>query len=428
MTPAGEPLRALAGVGRTPISGAAVACANCHGADAKGGREASVAPPSITWDELAKPYGHVHGSRRHGPFDERSFRRAVNEGLDPAGHALDWAMPRYALSTTEAAALVAYLKRVALERDPGIGERSLRIGGMFPALMARAVGAYFERINRAGGIHQRRLELAVDELPVFAALTVLETGAQFDGAPIIRAYAAESEGGRLVFNVQAGPLEEAAALVDYALRRAGEGALRAAVVSAHGSGAAQRALERCKSRGCGDVLQTDWRHGDALKAQRREHVFFFGPAREFASFLDELQRSSDASWRPSVYAPGALARAAFAAQTRFAGRLFLAFPSAPPGRAWEPLRRELGLAAEHEAAQLAALAAASVLAEGLRRAGRDLSRERLVRALETLSDFDPEGFAPRVSYGPGRRVGARGSYVLALGAQGEAALAWVALD
>jgi branched-chain amino acid transport system substrate-binding protein len=47
--------------------------------------------------------------------------------------------------------------------------------------------------------------------------------------------------------------------------------------------------------------------------------------------------------------------------------------------------------------------AARVFAEGLRRAGRQLTRDKLVAALESLVDWDAGGF--RVSYGQGRRAG-----------------------
>ena len=44
----------------------------------------------ITWEELTKPYGHTRaGGRRHGPFDERTFGRAVTEGIDPAAEVAD---------------------------------------------------------------------------------------------------------------------------------------------------------------------------------------------------------------------------------------------------------------------------------------------------------------------------------------------------
>ncbi len=51
--------------------------------------------------------------------------------------------------------------------------------------------------------------------------------------------------------------------------------------------------------------------------------------------------------------------------------------------------------------------------EGLKRAGRELSRERLITALEGLYDHET-GLTPPVSFGPNRRIGARGAYVVAV--------------
>ena len=66
----------------------------------------------------------------------------------------------------------------------------------------------------------------------------------------------------------------------------------------------------------------------------------------------------------------------------------------------------------------------------LRRAGRDLSRERFVRSLESLNNYDPGGFGPAVSFGPDRRNGVRGGYVVAVKAAraGGPAPAWISLD
>jgi ABC-type branched-subunit amino acid transport system substrate-binding protein len=476
VTPSGDPLRALVGVGRTAISGQAVACGNCHGADGKGKPESSVTPPQITWEELTKPYGRVHANRKHRAFDERSFRRAVNQGVDPAGNALDWSMPRYALSASEAAALITYLKRIARDYDPGIDYSSLRIGTVLPRhgrlapaaqAMREALSAYLETINRAGGIHQRKLELVVmgdyveadirfAARPVFALVNPVEPadGEAFGSLlerlklPVIGprgpAHDVGARRSRLVFHVLAGHSEQAAVLVDFAARRSAGTGMKAAVVASGASPQAQAAAQRCAQRGCSEVLRlgssaTPFDAAAAvrtLKKHGRDQVFFFGTEREFALLLDAADKEIDASWRPSVYAPGGLVHAALAARARFGGWIFLAFPAAPleqessGAAAWERLRGEFGLAAQHEPAQLAALAAASVLVEGLRRAGRELSRERFVRALETLSNFDPGGFARPVSYGPDRRIGALGGYVVALDRERGIASSpgWIALD
>lgn len=479
VTPSGEPLRALIGFGQTPLSGQAVACGNCHGADGKGRPEGGVLPSEIGWEELTKPYGHSHSTgRRHGPFNERSFTRAVNEGLDPAGNRLDWSMPRYALSRTDAQALVAHLKRLAEERAPGVGEATLRIGTILPdrgslagaaGAMRAALSAYAETVNRAGGLHQRELELVVASdyrdaqerfaaAPVFALLSPVESGRPGElgkfvlqtKLPTVGPFSAApnpaSESHAFVFRVQPGLAEEAAVLVEFAARRKGA-PLRGAIVASGAAAdeqAAQAAERRCVFRTCGELVRiggyaTRFDAAAAvkrLKDEGRGPLFFFGADAEFAQLVNEAGRAADSSWRPVIHAPGALVRSALAARERFSGEIFLAFPSSPAARsqqgapAWEALRQEFGLGRQYEAAQMAALAAASVLVEGLRRAGRELTRERLVRALESLNNYDPQGFAPAVSYGPDRRIGALGGYVVALEpSRGLVpASGWIALD
>ena len=77
-----------------------------------------------------------------------------------------------------------------------------------------------------------------------------------------------------------------------------------------------------------------------------------------------------------------------------------AFPSLPADRREWGLREFEGvagrqnLAVTHPTAQLTVFAGAKLLVEGLRRAGRDLSREKLVEAMEGLVDFD-SGLTPR---------------------------------
>ncbi len=474
VTPSGEPLRALVGAGNMPLSGAAVACGNCHGADGRGRPEAGVVPPDITWAELTKPYGHTHGHRKHGAFGQASFARAVNEGLDPQGNRLDAAMPRYALSRSELAALTAYLERLAAERDPGIGEDRLRLGTILPSggqagaagkAMRAALEAYFETLNRAGGLHQRRIELVVAEdlheararfaaEPVFALVSPFvpraeeALGALIDELRLasVESFTAaappEVAPSAARFLVFAGPSEQAALLAEVAAR---EGMARAAILAAEQpphAAAGAAAARRCEKRGCADALRIGWPPGsfDAavtvrrLKAASRDRILFFGAEQELAQLLEQAGKVIDAQWRPGVYALGELGRTAAAARERFAGKLYLAFPTSPLDRspegerAWRELRRDFELSPRHQAAQLAALTAAAVLVEGLRRAGRALSREQLLRSLESLSNFGP-GFGPPVSYGPGRRIGARGGYVVAMQRDRLApASGWIELD
>jgi ABC-type branched-subunit amino acid transport system substrate-binding protein len=60
--------------------------------------------------------------------------------------------------------------------------------------------------------------------------------------------------------------------------------------------------------------------------------------------------------------------------------------------------------------------AARVFVEGLRRAGRDLTREGLIAALETLRDYDLGGFT--ITYSPENHNGSRFVEITMIGSHG----------
>src|ERR671914_374083 len=88
----------VAVIGELDVPGSTVSCAGCHGARGEGKTEGGVTAGAMTWSNLVKPYGHTHPTgRKHGPFNEASFARAVVGGVDPDGNDLLLAMPRYKL-------------------------------------------------------------------------------------------------------------------------------------------------------------------------------------------------------------------------------------------------------------------------------------------------------------------------------------------
>src|SRR5262245_60804895 len=111
---------ARAGSLRVPAT--RVPCASCHGRDGLGRPDAGVVPSDITWANLTKPYGLRHDNgRTHPAYTADAVIRAVTAGVDPAGNALDAAMPRYALDDAVARDLVAYLQRLGDDADQGVG-------------------------------------------------------------------------------------------------------------------------------------------------------------------------------------------------------------------------------------------------------------------------------------------------------------------
>ncbi len=451
----GEPVRALVGAA-TPLTGSAVACGNCHGSDGRGRPEGGVVPPDIRWEELTKPYGHTRaGGRTHGPFDERSFARAITEGLDPAGQRIDATMPRFALSAGEIAALANYLKQLARDNDPGVADAALRLGTIVPdkgpaaeagAAIRAMLRAYAGDLNEKGGIHGRRIELvfATDlaqaeerfaAQPVFALVSPYGVGseaalARFADAkrlPVIAPFTLEAvhDDSPRVFYLYPGVAELARVLLDYAARSDDLATTRlAAFTGAADAGVAEALRVECKRRRCGglDLLPAHAASEPGAVARLAHFgvraVFFTGSERELAALMTFADRLG---WRPSIYAPGAgAARAMFAAPPAFEGRLFVAYPArsdlqtrTPAAVEFERLRASRSLGTAHAAAQGFAYAAMSIVVEGLRQAGRDLSRERFAGALERLHRFDA-GPTPPVSYGPGRRIGALGGYVMSV--------------
>jgi hypothetical protein len=63
------------------------------------------------------------------------------------------------------------------------------------------------------------------------------------------------------------------------------------------------------------------------------------------------------------------------------------------------------------AAQISAFAAVKVLTEGLRRSGRDLSREKFIASLDGLFEVDT-GLTRPLTYSKNRRIGALGAYIV----------------
>jgi len=457
----------VAVVGEIDVPGSTVTCAGCHGAGGEGKTEGGVTAGNLTWSNLLKPYGHTHPSgRKHGPFTESSFIRAVTGGVDPDGNEMLVAMPRYRLAPEDMADLIAYLKRIEFDRDPGLTENSIKVGAVIPATgplaemgaaMRDVLSAYFDELNARGGIYSRKVELKFAATGADAASTAANAKALAEREQLfafvggvsagaereLAALAAEHETpfvgpatllpqtdtplNRQVFYFMPGVAEQSRALANFAAARPELKGAAAAVVHAGGelyASAAAAAADQLKQAGAPAPARHTYARGafDAaalvrqLKPSGAKAVFFFGAGGDEAALLRE---ASAAGWTPHVFLLGSFAGpdASAAVTPAFKDKVFLSFPSVPSdvtpeGMAeFRALHAKYKFAARHTSSQLAAFAAARTFAEALKRAGQDLSRERLIAALEGLYDFET-GVTPHLTFGPNRRVGAAGAYVV----------------
>lgn len=100
------------------MSGGGMACADCHGSNGRGGTVrmmmGSYQAPDIRYETLtAEQHEHDEGEgghEEHPPYTDETIKRAITEGVDPAGEPLEFPMPRWQMSESDLSDLLDYLK------------------------------------------------------------------------------------------------------------------------------------------------------------------------------------------------------------------------------------------------------------------------------------------------------------------------------
>jgi ABC-type branched-subunit amino acid transport system substrate-binding protein len=457
-------------IGDVDVPASTVNCAGCHGRRGEGKTEGGVTAGNLTWSNLIKPYGHTHpNGRKHGPFTEASFAMAVVRGVDPAGNDLVVAMPRYRLSIEDMNDLIAYIKRLEFDRDPGVTAESIDVGVPLPATAALAetgqairdvLTAYFDDLNTQGGIYNRKIKLHFTEAggtdataslrtlitqnQIFAFVGGMSAGVDKQIAALAREEEipfigpatllpqVEHPPNRYVFYLLPGVSEQASALVNFADQQFGLKKQRSAIIfptTELPTAAGEAAFERIKQVTGNEPMKMSYASGsfDAnklaqqLKTDGATAVFIFGTRDEIENFV---KAANALQWTPNVFSLGVLASRDLANSVpdSFNRKVFLSFPTVPGDvktlgvAEFGALVQKHKLQTKHTAAQLTALAAAKVFVEALKRAGADLSREQLITGLESLYDYETE-LTPKLIFGPNRRVGAAGAYVITIDAE-----------
>ncbi len=464
-SPSGKTILAYLGDGSLEVPGSSLPCANCHGLAGQGTPEGGVNPSNITWEALTKPYGVTHASgRKHPPYTSRGLDLALTRGLDPAGNRLLPVMPRYSMSREDMADLIVYLGRLGNDIDPGIHESKIIIGTLVPtqgnlAGLGQAIrsvtAAYFADVNAGGGVYNRRLELSVAETgetpavtlsnlersfttePVFAMTGTFIAGSEKEVLPFAKLKEVPLVGpftlfprtalNQRVFYLLSGLDDQSRAAVEFAVKQPGIKGAGAAVVYPENENN-KIVVEAIQGQsklagltvepiayvaGSFDGVQT----AKQIKQAKREAVFLLGATDDVVAFLKEAEKSA---WFPLVFLPsGTSPKDIFNAPPGFDGRMFMAFPTSPADQSAAGINEFRAFAARHKlpsthvATQILAYSSAKILVESLKRAGKELTREKFVQALEGLYEYQT-GLTPPITYGPNRRVGALGAYLITL--------------
>lgn len=465
-SPSGKDILAYVGDASLELPGSVTACANCHGLAGQGKVEGGINPSNVTWEALTKPYGvtHVNG-RKHPAYTGRGLELAITRGLDPAGNKLLATMPRYQMSKEDLDDLVVYMRRLGTDVDPGISETKIVIGTAFPTAgplgeLAQAVrdmiAAVFAETNAQGGIYNRQLELKsvaaadtkavsridieklINDERVFALTGVMLAGVEDALVPLLAQQEVPLIGpltldpkigtplNRQIFYLLAGNAGQARALMSFAARKPEFKPLTIAVVHSPNE-LSTSVVEAVKEQAQKEQLAApqvfEYEAGSfaaaemvaRLKQANTTAVLFQGAATDLLALMNE---AAYAKWFPYVFVQSGIASPMlYDAPIGFEGKIFCTFPTAPVDQTQEALKefRALGekykLPQKHYAAQISAFSGTKVLLEALKRTGKDLSREKLIQTLEGFYNYQT-GLTPPLSYGPNRRIGAMGAYIV----------------
>ena len=472
-SPSSREILAYLGPSSIEVPGSAMPCANCHGLDGRGKPEGGVNPSDLRWESLTKPYGLANANgRKHPPYTERALELAITRGIDPAGNKLPDVMPRYQMSRDDLSDLVVYLKRLGKYLDPGISEGKIVIGTAFPtrgtlADMGQAVKAvttaYFDELNSQGGIYNRKFEVKftetgdtpaatranverlIKEEQIFAMTAAFIAGSEKEIVPLMAQREVPLIGpltlypqtdfplNRQVFYLLSGIDGQAQAMIHFAAKKPELRAQHFAVVSPQSEinmrvvGAIR---QQSKNEGLSEPQVLDYAAGrfdvaETIKQLRQtssEVIVFLGASEDALAFMTAADKSH---WYPTIFFPSASGgKDIFGAPIGFNGKLFFSFPTGPADQSADGVKEFRALAdkyklpTHHVAAQISAYSAAKILVEALKRAGKDVSREKLIQALEGLYEYQT-GLTPPITYGPNRRVGAMGAYIVAVDLNGK---------
>ncbi|HEX8922101.1 MAG TPA: ABC transporter substrate-binding protein [Pyrinomonadaceae bacterium] len=473
--------------GETEVPATSFTCASCHGLTGEGTAEGGLTAPSLVWSALTNSHTSALTTIERGAYTEATLIRAVRLGLDPAGRRLHPGMPHYRMTDGQAADLVAYIKKLGHELDPGVSETTVKIGAALPLTGPLAslgqdikdtLSAALAEANEHGGIYGRRFELVVEDSRgdvsgtreatrrliesdgVFAIAGSFEPKGADNTNELLKQAEVPLVGpvtlsphlslppNRFIFYLLPTFNHQARSLVDFISvprtrgqvvdsaqatsrqttpqQASPQRRVSAAVIYMNGELEAD-ALEglraQARLRSVDIVFEQRYESGrfapaqvvEAMARKKPDYVFFFGASADIMSCAREMERARLSA--PLVTSVMMLGREAFDLSPETAARVLLAYPSALPDQSdfaeFLNVMQRRSVRLSSPAFQTIAYASAKTLIEAVKLSSKKLSRATLISALEGMRDYRT-GVIPPVSFGPNRRVGVEGSFVVGI--------------
>lgn len=350
--------------------------------------------------------------------------------------------------------ILSLFATITLAASPGVTDGTVSIGmsapftgpnGAYGVAMREAIAAYFARLNKAGGINGRKLELVslddgyeversvantkalINEKKVFALVSYYGSSSTTAAMEVFSAEKVPLVGtisgadslrtppNRYMFNVRASYANETEAIAKQLLTlginriavfyqndgfgKSGLDGVTAVLKKGNVSPVAVATVER-NSVDVTAAVQT-------IAKANPQAVIMVTLYKPSAEFVRQMRKSGQVPQFMTLSPVGADALAKeLGDDARGIGiSQVMPYPWDTTVGLVSEYQALFGKAGENAYYGVEGLAMAKTLAEGLRRAGKDLTREKLVGALESLNDFDLGGY--RISFGQSNRSGSR---------------------
>ena len=463
-------ITATFGLTEDSVSATTFACANCHGLEGEGKQEGGLNVPAISSQHLFTNTP-TNSPSKDKFYNENTLVLAITKGINSQNKPLSAAMPRYGMTAAQAQALLAYLKHLgsASDIDAGVTASEVQLGTVLPLtgpqaatgkLLKATLDACIAVVGSQGLIYGRKVTLTaldsgstkeeilastkqlLSETKPFALIsgyfpevtTAIYESLVQERLPVISplSFAPKeiSTPSPSFFYFLPSYADQSRALVDYWLAHLPNSkhparpklaiaysdkavglnvavAVREQLRSHHLDVAAEIGMSQATQEPVAKQITK-------LAKAKPDAIFFLGDAKELEKFNASMAKIDH---QPVVLALLAMLGADVMNSPDLAiAKMLLATPFAPSNPAlqqFSTLLDQHSVSLQSPGLQRIACAAVNFVAEGLKRSGKHLSRDKFIHALEEIKDF-PVDIMPPLQFDPNNRQGTRGAYILAV--------------
>src|SRR5262249_43534465 len=364
----------------------------------------------------------------------------------------DFSSAHLLISGADVNGKISRLQRVSSTTTaPGVAAATITLGSLAPVNGANAeageavkavITAYFEDLNQHGGIYNRHISVRFADAganraatlrnartlmsePVFALVAPFAPGAEGALAGLanekkvpltglLALSVPDDPANHEVFYLLPGFEQLVQELGRFAVKQQNVVPVKSAVIYS----------DKDLQQQLGTAMRAMWKESGA--AIPGEYVASENPAQQ-VKMLQELgidnifllgssdtvtpwvKAADDAKWYPKLFLLGPLLDdSVLMGPATLQGRMFAVYPALEPNleglSEFDQFLERHNLSGEHRLLLISAYCAARVLQTALTRAGKNLTREKLLLALEQMHDYRT-GLLPPITFGPDRRIG-----------------------